>query len=106
MAVRKEAMRRQAGDPQMLATDLAEYLTARGVPFREAHGAVARLMRHCAEKGLSPVSLGLAELRKYSKGFDRDIYARLTPEASVRGRKSPGGTSPAEARKRLRKGAK
>jgi argininosuccinate lyase len=88
-------MRRAAEDPQILATDLAEYLAARGVPFREAHGAVARLMKHCADRGASPAGMPLAELREFSAAFGEDVYARLTPEASVASKKSPGGTAPA-----------
>ncbi len=88
-------MRRAAEDPQILATDLAEYLAARGVPFREAHGAVARLMKRCAERGASPAGMPLAELREFSPAFGEDVYARLTPEASVASKTSPGGTAPA-----------
>ena len=92
----------------MLATDLSEYLAARGMPFREAHGAVARLMKHCAEMNASPVHMKISELRQYSEVFGEDVYALLTPKASVEGKKSPGGTAPAlvEARAgELAKGA-
>ena len=79
---------------------LAEYLAKRGVPFREAHGAVARLMKHCAEKNLSPAKMKLADLRKYSESFQKDVFELLTPKASVDGKTSPGGTAPALVRKR------
>jgi argininosuccinate lyase len=84
-------------------TDLAEYLAGRGIPFREAHGAVARLARHCAEKGLSPGQLPLAELRKFSEGFQEEVFALLTPEASVQSRRSPGGTAPPLVEERVRR---
>ncbi len=94
MKVRTERMLAMASDPQMLATDLAEYLAKKGMPFREAHGIVARLMRHCAEKDLSPAKMKLAELRKFSEEFDKDIFEMLTPKASVQAKTSPGATSP------------
>ncbi len=109
MKVNAEAMLRQAGDPQMLATDLAEYLVTRGVAFRDAHGAVARLMRHCAERDLSPARMTPAELRGFSGAFGADVFKLLTPEASVKSRTSPGGTAPGRVRKRvarLRRGSR
>ena len=106
MKVLAPRMLQGASDPQMLATDLAEYLTARGVPFREAHGVIARLMKHCAEKNASPVQMNLAELRQYSQSFGEDVYALLTPRASVEGKKSPGGTAPDQVENRAAKLAK
>jgi argininosuccinate lyase len=95
MKVQAGRMLEQASDPQMLATDLAEYLAKRGLPFREAHGTVARLMKHCAERNLSPAKMKITELRKFSEGFDKDVFDLLTPKASVNGKTSPGGTAPA-----------
>ncbi len=95
MKVKADKMLAQASDPQMLATDLAEYLAKRGVPFRDAHGTVARLMKHCAENDLSPAKMKIAELRKFSESFDKDVFDLLTPKASVNGKTSPGGTAPA-----------
>lgn len=76
-------------EPAMLATDLAEYLTAKGVPFREAHSVVAKLM-----KNFDGRKLKLAQLKAVHPAFGKDVLALLTPEQSVAGRKSPGGTSP------------
>jgi argininosuccinate lyase len=95
MKVLAPRMLQGASDPQMLATDLAEYLAARGVPFRKAHGAVAVLMKHCSEQGTSPDRMSLAELRSYSKAFEEDLFKALNPEASVAAKRSPGGTAPA-----------
>jgi argininosuccinate lyase len=83
-----------ASDPQMLATDLAEYLAKKGIPFRDAHGVVARLMKHCADKDLSPAKMKLAEIRKFSEDFEKDLFDLLTPKASVQSKTSPGATSP------------
>jgi argininosuccinate lyase len=95
MKVRSDRMLDQAADPQMIATDIAEYLAKKGMPFREAHGTVARLMKHCAEKNLSPAKMKIAELRKFSESFDKDLFDLLTPKASVSSKTSPGGTAPA-----------
>lgn len=100
MKIRTDRMLEGASDPQMLATDLAEYLAKRGVPFREAHGTIARLMKHCAEKDLSPAKMKLTELRKFCEGFEKDVFDLLTPKASVKGKTSPGGTAPALVQKR------
>ncbi len=94
MKVVAQRMLLGASDPQMLATDLAEYLAGHGVPFRDAHGAIARLMKQCTEKGTSPVQMTIAELRQFSEAFGEDVYSLLTPKASVEGKKSPGGTAP------------
>jgi argininosuccinate lyase len=94
MIVRAERMLAQASDPQMIATDIAEYLAKKGVPFREAHGIVARLMKHCAAKDVSPAALPLAELKAYSPAIGEDLFPLLTPGASVASKGSPGGTAP------------
>jgi len=95
MTVRVERMLAMASDPQMLATDLAEYLAKKGMPFREAHGVVARLMKHCAEKDLSPAKMKIGELRKFSEQFEKDVFELLTPKSSVQAKTSPGATAPA-----------
>jgi argininosuccinate lyase len=103
MKVREERMLRSGRDPQMLATDLAEYLARKGVPFRQAHGAVARLMKDCSRKDADPSRLTVEELRAYSEDFGPDVRAILTPQASVRSRRSPGGTAPALVKQRARR---
>ena len=95
MKVRADRMLAQASDPQMLATDLAEYLAKKGMPFREAHGIIARLMKHCAEKNLSPAKMKIGELRKFSDQFEKDVFDLLTPKSSVQAKTSPGATAPA-----------
>jgi argininosuccinate lyase len=94
MSIRADRMLAQADDPQMIATDIAEYLAKKGTPFREAHGIVARLMKHCAAKNLSPAALPLAELRTYAPGISEDLFPLLTSRASAASKTSPGGTAP------------
>ena len=100
LVIRPERMTAQVDDPQILATDLAEYLAKKGMPFRDAHGAVARLMKRCADGNLSPAALPIAELRQYAPGFGEDVYALLNAAASAASRKSPGGTAPELVAKR------
>jgi argininosuccinate lyase len=94
-------MKDAASDGFLLATDLAEYLVAAGTPFREAHEITGRIVLHCLERGVSPTDLSLDEFRKFSKDFSRDLLALLTAEQAVARRKSVGGTSGANVRRRL-----
>jgi argininosuccinate lyase len=82
-----------AGESYMLATDLADYLVGRGVPFREAHGVMRRLCRHCEETGRALSDLPLDAYRKFSPHFDADVF-EITASASVAARDNPGGTAP------------
>ena len=82
-----------ASESYMLATDLADYLVGKGVPFREAHGVMRRLCQHCEAEGKSLSDLPLAEYQDFSPHFDDDVYA-ITAAASVAARDNPGGTAP------------
>ena len=82
-----------ASESYMLATDMADYLVGKGVPFREAHGVMRRLCQHCEAEGRSLADLPLAEYRDFSAHFDQDVYA-ITAAASVAARDNPGGTAP------------
>lgn len=97
----REAMRMAAGG-FALATDLAEYLVAHGVPFREAHEAVGALVRDTAAGGRTLEQLSLDDLRRYSKAFGPDAPAMLTAESSLRARRIIGGPAPATVRRRLK----
>ena len=97
------AMREAAADGFLLATDLAEYLVARGVPFREAHEITGRIVLHCIETGVTPADLDAAQLAGFCDRFGDDVVEAMTPEAAVAARTSPGGTSGVNLRKRLRK---
>ena len=82
-----------ASESYMLATDLADYLVGKGVPFREAHGVMRRLCRYCEESGRSLSDLPMNVYREYSEQFDADVY-NITAAASVAARDNPGGTAP------------
>ena len=93
LQVNPERMR-AALDEELLATDLADYLVAQGLPFREAHHAVGAVVRKSAEVGLPLSQLPLEALRECSPLFGEDVRAVFDFEASVRSRSTRGGTAP------------
>jgi argininosuccinate lyase len=99
----KGRMREAASMSHTNATDAAEYLVRKGLPFREAHGVTGRLVAYCVEKGKGLEELTLAELRRFSRLFGPDIKGCLGVDASVSARASEGGTSPREVRRQLKR---
>ena len=95
------AMRRAVLEGFATATDLADYLVKKGLPFRDAHAAVARAVRHAEAKGCDLADLPLDELRQFSALADQDVYAVLTPEGSIASRKHVGGTAPEQVRQAI-----
>jgi argininosuccinate lyase len=91
-------MREAAREGFATATDLADYLVKKGLPFRDAHEAVARAVRHAESRGCDLADLPLAELAAFSPLIDADVFAVLTLEGSVASRDHPGGTAPARVR--------
>jgi argininosuccinate lyase len=101
LGVREERMR--AGlDRSTLATDLAEHLVEKGVPFRDAHAAVASLVSHCEKRGLPLHLARLNDLRRFSPAFDEKALLLLDPDSSIGRRGSTGGTAPASVRAQVR----
>jgi len=94
-------MREEAAKGFSTATDLAEYLVMKGVPFRESHGIVGRLVAHSIRSGKALHELTLGEYRKFYQGFDKDIFACLKVENAVNAKNSLGGTAEKIVRKRL-----
>jgi argininosuccinate lyase len=92
------AMRRAAEEGFSTATDLADYLVRRGVPFRDAHEAVAQAVRLAGERRCDLAALPLADLQRIAPPVDADVYAFLTVEGSLAARNHAGGTSPAQVR--------
>ena len=92
------AMRAAAMQGFATATDLADYLVKKGLPFREAHEAVARCVRHAAEHGVDLSQIDLGVLRRFSPLIDTDVFGVLTLEGSIAARNHAGGTAPAQVR--------
>jgi len=86
----------------ILATDLADYLVKKGMPFRQAHGVVARLSQHALSKGKNFHELPLKEYKKFSPLFAPDVY-RITVQSAVAARDVMGGTSPRQVGRALRR---
>jgi argininosuccinate lyase len=84
----------RAASGLLLATDAADYLVTKGVPFREAHEVVGAMVRRLAAEGREFESLTLAEWRAFSPRFEADVTDRMTTAASVRARKTPQSTHP------------
>ena len=105
ITVKSDAMRIAALQGYATATDLADYLVKKGLPFRDAHEAVAKAVRACEQRSCDLIDLSIAELREFSPLIDEDIFSVLTLEGSVAARNHPGGTAPnqvVEAIKRAR----
>ena len=99
-SVNAERMRDAAEDSALLATDMADYLVGKGVPFREAHAAVSALCELAAERGVAVTALPLDEMRAQCPVFDEGVR-ELTALASATARDVPGGASPARVREAL-----
>ena len=90
------AMRRAASEGYSTATDLADYLVRKGLPFREAHEAVARAVKAASARGVDLAELSLAQLQEFSPLIEADAQQVLTLDGSVRARDHLGGTAPSQ----------
>jgi argininosuccinate lyase len=101
--VRKDAMRGAAMQGYATATDLADYLVKKGLPFREAHEVVSRAVRFADSKGRDLSALELAELKNFSDLIDSNIFGVLTLEGSASSRDHIGGTAPSQVSDAIRR---
>lgn len=83
------------------ATDMADYLAKKGMPFREAHEVVGRAVLYCIERGKYLADCTLEEFKAFSELFEEDIYQAIAPETCVNLRTSLGGTAPAEVERQM-----
>ncbi len=95
---RKEKMYEAAKRGFSTATDLADYLVRRGVPFRDAHEIVGKSVAHGVQTGKDLSEMSLAELQQFSTVIEQDVFAVLTLEGSVAARNHIGGTAPAQVK--------
>jgi argininosuccinate lyase len=98
LTVNAEAMRHAASEGFATATDLADYLVKKGVPFREAHEVVARAVRAAAGEGKDLAALNLDALQVFSPLIGPDVFDVLSLEGSLAARNHFGGTAPAQVR--------
>jgi len=92
--VKPEAMRNAALQGYATATDLADYLVKKGLPFRDAHEAVALAVRFAEQRGCDLTDISLAELQQFSALINQDVYQVLSLEGSLASRDHTGGTAP------------
>jgi argininosuccinate lyase len=93
MKVNSPKMRIAAGHGFSTATDIADYLVRKGLPFRNAHEVVGKTVRYCIENNKEISQLTLDEFRQFSNEIDADIFQYVTLEASVNARRATGGTA-------------
>jgi argininosuccinate lyase len=104
--VNAERMYYAAGRGYSNATDLADYLAKKGLPFREAHEIVGQLVALGIKQGKDLQQLDLAEMQKISSLIARDVFEVLKLESVVSVRNSYGGTAPAQVKKQIAKAKK
>jgi argininosuccinate lyase len=102
LVIRRAAIAQAAESGFLLATELADYLVMKGVPFREAHAAVGRVVRYCMDRGRDLRSLTLTDLRSFSDRFEKDALDAVTLEGSVERKDQIGGTSRKRVEARLK----
>ena len=96
-----EKMKQDCFTGQITATDLADYLVEKNMPFRQAHEVVGKIVAHAESKDVQIFELDLSELKKFSKIIEQDVAGYLNPEKTVLSRRQTGGTSPSQVRKEI-----
>lgn len=99
----KEEMLDKSLDDYITATEVAEYLVRKGIPFREAHRIVGEIVRWCQEKNLKMAEMTLDELRRFSALFDDDVYSHMDPKMVSLLRRTKGGGSISEVEAQIHK---
>lgn len=103
MTVHRETMRRVAAGGFTTATDLADYLVRKGLPFRDAHAVVGKAVQFAMGKDKDLAGLSLAQLRRFSSLIKEDVFKYLDPEGSVAARDHVGGTAPSRVRQAVKR---
>jgi len=89
-----DRLRAAGSDPRLLATEAADYLVRKGIPFRQAHDIVGKVLREAEKQDVSFTALRLEKLQQISAAFDADFTASLSVDAALAAKKVPGGTAP------------
>ena len=98
---RADKLREASADPSLVATEIADYLVQRGVPFREAHEIVGKVLRAAEQEGKTIREMPLDRLKAFSAAFSEDLNAMLTLDSALARRSVPGGTAPSSVRAAL-----
>jgi argininosuccinate lyase len=102
LTVDREALTRALQGGGMLATELADYLVTRGVPFREAHAITGRIVRWALDEGRELPELSLEELRRFSPKFELSVVQRMTVRGAINRKAQTGGTAQKLVERRIR----
>ncbi|MCO7127347.1 argininosuccinate lyase [Sporolactobacillus shoreicorticis] len=102
MTVKKDRMRYAVEKDYSNATDIADYLAKKGMPFREAHAVTGKMVLYAIENKKYLLELDLEEYKQFSPLFEKDIFEALLPENVMRARESEGGTAPHQIEKQLK----
>ena len=103
ITVNAEAMERAALKGYATATDLADYLVKKGLPFRDAHEVVAHAVKFASERGMDLSDLPLDTLQSFNKGVGEDVYEVLSLRGSLNARNTLGGTAPEQVKQQIAK---
>ncbi|HEU4686012.1 MAG TPA: argininosuccinate lyase [Nitrospira sp.] len=98
----REAMKRALASGGLLATEIADYLVEKGIPFREAHGITGRIVREAVEARREVTDFTLAQLRTFSDRIEQDIFTRLTVAAAIDRKGQIGGTARGRVEQRIK----
>jgi argininosuccinate lyase len=102
LKVNRESLKQAVQGGGLLATEVADYLVSKGMPFREAHGVTGRVVRSAQERGRELTSFTLDELRQFSERFDKGVFARLTVQAAIDRKAQIGGTARGQVEQRIK----
>ena len=102
MSVKSTAMAVAVSRGCMWATDMADYLVRKGIPFRTAHEVTGKVVVYCIEHKRGIEDIGILELKKFSDKFEKDLYDIITPEKGINMRKATGGTARETTLKRIK----
>ena len=102
LKVNREALKQAVQGSLLLATELADYLVTKGVPFREAHAITGRVVRASLDRGQELTSFSLEELRRFSDRIDKGLFARLTVEAAIDRKGQVGSTARGRVEQRIK----
>jgi argininosuccinate lyase len=102
LKVNKEALKQSLQGGGVLATELADYLVGRGIPFREAHAITGKVVRAALDQGKELTDFTLDELRQFSERIDKRVFERLTVEAAIDSKAQIGGTARGRVEQRIR----
>ncbi len=95
-------MKQALNEGFITATDVADYLSRKGLPFRNSHEVAGKIVGYAEKKGRELIDLDMSEFRKFSNLFEEDLYKYITLDGSINSRKSYGGTAKSNVRKMIK----